>query len=674
MTATQLSRHQVVIVAAAFVVKLAVLTQLGDHPLLQPHGELDTAYYVSLSQRVASEGILAPIGAFFVSPLYVYFLAAVFAAGGSLFAAQLIQIALGAVAVAFVFATARHWFGERAASAAAGLAALTGIFTFNEILILQSALDPFLVASALYALTRTMADGRAGAFAATGASLALLALNRPNAVAFAVAAAAVVFVHQWRNRQVARGAFLVAGLLAVLAANAARNYAVSGDVVLIASHGGLNFYIGNHDQADGTYTPVPGITPSIAGQAGDSKRVAESSTGRELSPGEVSNYFMRRALDWIAEHPGDAVMLWIRKAAILFNRVDVPLNYSYAFYARESAVLRVLAVGPWLLLPLGLVGLVWPSLRTNTRGYWVWGMFVPVYGAAVVLFFVSDRYRMPLFVPLCATAGAVLVRFADGLWARRLRSGRARAIAPLARLGAAIVVTAIVVFWNLGLDSGLGGERTRRAVWLVEQRSFDEARRYFEQIAPDHSHPGVLRFRVAQALLDAGRPDQAVPLLTEALQIDGPRPAIRAALGEALAKTGRAGEASGHLLDAHDNGYDIGITADAALDFGTLALEQQALGDAIRWLQIAVQRAPDSAEANEKLGVAIFLNGDAATARPYLERACALAPGRASARLNLAAVYAELGRFPEARSQAMEALRLDPAEARAAALLKALPR
>ena len=535
---SQLKRHRIaLIVAAAFVVKLAVLVQLWNHPLLQPHGELDTAYYVTLSQRVASEGVLAPIGAFFVSPLYVYFLAGVFAAGGSLLAAQLIQIALGAVAVGLIFATTRHWFGERAAVAAAGLAMLTGIFTFNEVLILQSALDPFLVSCALYALTRTSVPGALGGWSACGAgvSLGLLVLNRPNAVVFAVVAAAVVLVRDWRDGRVKRGAVLVTALVAVLAANAARNYAVSGDVVLIASHGGLNLYIGNHDRADGTYTPVPGITPSIAGQAGDSTRVAESSTGRRLSPGEVSSYFAWRAFDWVTGHPADALRLWIRKIGILFNRVDVPLNYSYAFYAREAPLLRILAVGPWLLLPLGLVGLLWPTLRTNRQGYWVWAMFVPVYGAAVVLFFVTDRYRMPLLVPLCAAAGAALVRCFDLV--------RARQFSALLRPAGAIAVTSLVVFWNLGLDDGIGGEQTRQAVWLVEQGSVDEARRYVEQISHEHSHPGVLRFRVAQALLDAGRPHEATPLLFEAMTIDGPRPAIRLALGEALVRSGRAGEA-----------------------------------------------------------------------------------------------------------------------------------
>lgn len=696
------------IVTVALVVKLVVLLQLWNHPLLAPHGELDTAYYVALSERIATEGVLAPTGAFIVSPLYVYFLAAVFATGGTLLAAQLIPVGLGALAVGLLFATACHWFGRRAALAASGLAILTGFFTFSEVLILQSALDPFLVSCALYLLTRTMAGGGTWAFGAAGASLGLLALNRPNALVFAGAAAAAVFVVQWRQAaadqesrgtRVARAAILLASLLAVIAVNAARNYAVSGQAVVIASHGGLNLYIGNHDRADGTYTPVAGITPSIAGQDKDATRVAESAAGRTLTPAEVSNHFARRAIDWVTAHPTDALRLWMRKVGILLNRVNVPLNYSYAFYEREPAsFLRVLAVGPWLLVPFGLLGLCWPALRANHRGYWVWAMFVPVYGAAVVLFFVSDRYRMPLLVPLCATAGAALVRLFD--------LARARQFVALRIPAGAVAVLALVTFANLDLDPGLGGEQTRKAVWLVEQGSFDEARRYVEQISDQHSHPGVLRFRVGQALLDARRHDDAADFLAQALAIDGPRPAIRLALGDALVGAGRAAAAVAHLEAAYDSGYDnrvagpllvralvlagrpedavrrfsdmpesvVGNAAEVSLDFGTLALERGAPAEATPWLRLAVERTPERAEAHEKLGLAIFLQGDPRTALGHLERALRLDPARASVHLNLAALYAELGRFADARKQAAEALRLDPAESRASALLKALPK
>ncbi len=714
-------RRMAALVGLAFVVKLAVLLQLRGHPLLQPLGELDTAYYVDVASRIARERVFAPVGAPVVSPLYLYFLASVFAAGGSLLTAQLIQIVLGSAAVGFVFATARHWFGERAAVVAAGLAILTGPLTFNEVLILQSALDPFLVAGALCALTRATSGGVA-AHAAAGVALGLLSLNRPNAVIVAVAVAVILLAGRLRRhapaprgnreaepqagivesggqaaRAIVPAVVMTAALAGVLGANAARHYAATGDVVLIASHGGLNLYIGNHDRADGTYTPVPGISPSIAGQARDAAQVVEAAIGRVPTAGEVSDYFTGRAIEWITANPWDAGRLTLRKVAILLNRTDVPLNYSYAYYAREpGSILRALASGPWLLLPLGLAGLLWPALRERRAGYWVWASFVPVYGASVVVFFIADRYRMPLLVPLCAAAGAAGVRLFDLLRQRK-------AAALLAPAGALVVAT-LVVFADLRLDPGVSGEQTRRAVWLVERGRTDEARRYVESMSPSHTHPGVLRNRVGRALLDAGRHGDATEFFGLALAIDGPRPAIRLALGEALLKSGRPGEAASHLGAVVDESYDVeysgallvralvlagrpdaaiarlarlpdaaaGRGADGALDFGALALEHGAAAEAVRWLRLAAQRAPENAEAREQLGIALYLLGDALAAVPHLEASCRIEPARASAHLNLAAVYAELARHADARRHATEALRLDPSEARAAALLGAL--
>ena len=62
-------------------------------------------------------------------------------------------------------------------------AALTGLFTFNEILLLQSAVDPFLSALAIWTLARAFDRGRAVSFFGAGVSLGLLVVNRPNSLA-----------------------------------------------------------------------------------------------------------------------------------------------------------------------------------------------------------------------------------------------------------------------------------------------------------------------------------------------------------------------------------------------------------------------------------------------------------------------------------------------------------
>ena len=143
--------------------KLLVLLQLHGHPLLQPDAGLDTTAYVELAQRVVGGDPTLGPGLYFVSPLYIYFLAAGLALFDSFTAVRVLQIILGASAVACIFVTARIWFGERAGLIAGVLATLTGLFTFYEVLILQASIDAFLTAAALLALaqgTRAAAPSR----------------------------------------------------------------------------------------------------------------------------------------------------------------------------------------------------------------------------------------------------------------------------------------------------------------------------------------------------------------------------------------------------------------------------------------------------------------------------------------------------------------------------------
>ena len=108
------------------------------------------------------------------------------------------------------------------------------------------------------------------------------------------------------------------------------------------------------------------------------------------------------------------------------------------------------------------------------------------------------------------------------------------------------------------------------------------------------------------------------------LAVDGPQPAIRLAMGEALLKQGATADAIEHLRAAADAGFRVDVAgpllvralvlagrsheaasrlpaipdsaasgpsgADLALDLGTVALEQGAAYEAMRWMRIAVTR------------------------------------------------------------------------------------
>lgn len=361
------TRLALLALAAAFALKLAVMLQLSEHVLTQPDAGLDTTAYVALAERIVRGDVGLGPGLYFLSPLYAYFLAAVLAVRHSFLAVRLAQIVLGTGAVALIFVAADEWFGRRAAWLAAALATLTGLFTFYESLLLQTALDPFLTAAAMACLTLGLTRGDWRWYALAGLAFGVQACNRPN-VAFPALVIALLLAatRRWQAATV----FSI-GLASAMAPVTLRNIVVSGYwSPVTASHGGLNFYIGNNADADGTYRSVPGITPDIRGQQEDTRRVAERAAGHAIDDAGVSWFFYRLGWNWIRERPLAAGKLFARKLSLMLTAKYIWLNYSYAFFAHdERTLLRMLFVGPWLPIPLGLVGLVnAPPTATRSAG------------------------------------------------------------------------------------------------------------------------------------------------------------------------------------------------------------------------------------------------------------------------------------------------------------------
>ena len=231
----------------------------------------------------------------------MYFAGIAFAvSSNSVFFLQLLHIALGSLAVWLIADTAGRWFGARGAWIAGILAILTGYFTFNEILTLQSSLDTVLTALGFWLLTRAWSAlvrgrRRGWLFGAAGAVLALHVLNRPNVGLWLVTALAITLILRLSAK--GRGAgdpalALLAGACLVLAPVAIRNRVVSGHWALVSAQGGLNFYIGNHADATGTYQDVPGVTPNIVGQSDDMAHVASAALGRPVDASGASSVLL----------------------------------------------------------------------------------------------------------------------------------------------------------------------------------------------------------------------------------------------------------------------------------------------------------------------------------------------------------------------------------------------
>ena len=530
-------------IAAVFVLKLIVMLQLKDHVLTQPDAGLDTTAYVGLAERVLGGDVGLGPGLYFLSPLYIYFLSLLLGIWHSFTFVRFVQIVLGTVAVVCVFVTANEWSGRRAAWIAAALATLTGVFTFYESLILQTALDPFFTAAALACLTLALKRDERRWYALAGLAFGILVCNRPNV---ALPALAIALLLAATRRWHAAAAFSIAAALALVPVTL-RNIAVAGYwSPVTASHGGLNFYIGNNADADGSYRAVAGMTPDITGQREDTRRLAERAVGRPLDDAAVSSYFYGLGLRWIREQPLGAAALFARKIALVFSAKYLWLNYSYRFFAGdERTLLRAMVVGPWLLIPLGLVGCfgVLERISPATRSaFLIWASFIPIYAIAVAAFYVSDRYQLLILVPLCAGAGAALDALAAAAAERRWRS--------LLVPAAIVVVLLIAVNRPMAYDEGIGEERTRMAERLITLGRVEEAERWAARAAAANRHPGVVHFRLGQRLVVANQPDAAIAHFQQALAADPNQPVVEYALGETLLASGKASQAVPLLEEA----------------------------------------------------------------------------------------------------------------------------
>lgn len=700
-------RWLLALVAGVLVLKIALAVTLAGHPLLQPEGELDAGEYWRLATRVAGGDVWLTGTPFYLSPLYTYSLAlAQVLTGARVTGGLVLQALLGTIAVWLTARTAGMWAGDamrtRASLVAGAALGLTGIVALQEALILQSALDGVLMSACAYAFSRAMLQPSARRWVWCGVSLAALAANRPNAWLLAPIMLPAAWRFAYDSGSEARGTpwmgpvAFVAGALLVLTPFAVRTGVATGEWQLLPSHGGLNLYIGNHAAANGTYTVVDDIRPSIDGQREDTRRVAERATGRSLSNSEVSSYFVRRSLAWWRDTPTNAARLLAYKLWLTTHAWELPVNVSYAWFREQVLLLKLLPIGAWLLIPLGLAGSIagHMAIPQEKRDAWRWFRWLlPLYLLSVAVFFVVDRYRAPALI-LCAVSSGLLVCVRRPAGSSRVN----RSLLAAAGVGLATLVGGVI---PLPFHLGEGDADTRMALHAIESGKDDEARAWLSRAVARHQAPGLAWFRAGLAWQSRNQAADAERALREAHRLDPDVGDVAFALAELLLTQGK-GEEAVPLLERAEaaNVRPDRVRLDLALALwqagdrerartalagrvpaaGLPLLRARALasvearqGDLAEWLLTEHRRyAANDAEVAEKLGLVKAARGDSRSAAALFEEAATIDPARATARFNLAIARLQQGRRDEAIALLREALRIDPSYAQAAGALREL--
>lgn len=519
--------------AVAGAVRLLYGLSISEGALFD-HPQVDARLFWEEGVRLAAGGGADPV--YFKPPLLGWFLSVLagpFHAGPG--GARFALLLLSALAAPTASRLARPLLGGRGAVLAGLFAALYAPAIFYGAELLPGTLALLLNGGALLLLGSAGDRRRPALHGAAGVLIGLSALARPTVLLFLPAA---LLLHRDRRKAMAA---LAAGAAVALAPALLHN-ARGGDFVPVSSNGGINFYLGNHEGADGRSAAAPELPSEPEEAKRVARAIAEREEGRALRPSEVSSFWYRRSLSWMASDPGGAARLLARKLYFTLNDRDLSDNIEMKAVVETSLPLRWAPFSFGILFALALPGL--GILRKSRRGrellLYALALIIPS-----VLFFAVGRFRLPLLPFLAVAASAGLLRIVDAL-----RTDRRGALAPAGIALLALLFTRSALF---GVDEDrtwhyhylVGDALFRRGDAAGGLAAFEEAYRRNEDVPLTRNALGFLYAETGRNL------DEAEALVRGALPLDPARRRFYLdSLGWVLHRQGRPEEAAAALEEA----------------------------------------------------------------------------------------------------------------------------
>jgi tetratricopeptide (TPR) repeat protein len=402
----------VLVFLLAMSLRLIVLFQLQGAPLFRTP-QLDALEYFEWGSQL-SRGNLSWPAAPIHGPGYPLFLGAILALGKSLIAVGIVQAIIGSLSAVLVMGIGVRMFGGVAGLVAGLLHAIYAPLIFVDVSIIAEGLFTFLLTLGMWLTLKTMRGEFARpliSVAALGCVLGLAIIVRPTAAAvlplFALFSLRTIS-HRRATAWLLFAAAVALPVVPVLILNAI----TSPGLVAVQTSGGMNFYIGNSPQHDGTAWARPG-------GMWDELRGAAWRSGAQGAAAE-DRYYFRTTVNEIAAAPAAFVRLLGTKLVWLLQNEEVRDSHSFHFFAEMAPLLRWLPrFGVVFALAIAGAAAVWRGNRP--REYWLAAGYVLILGATVVGLVAGLRYRIPIMPALFLFAGAALSSAIASLRSRRSR-------------------------------------------------------------------------------------------------------------------------------------------------------------------------------------------------------------------------------------------------------------
>ena len=404
-------RYEVVYVSAglftlALVLRIIFAVQwqnmpYGDTPLL------DARAYDDWAQSI-TDGHLLRHQAFYQSPLYPYVLALFYKVfGHDLFGASLLNAVLDSFTAVTLSLVVRVQFGRMAQMITGVLAALYAPMIFYTAPVMKEPLALLLMSLFMLTSLHALTHNRPKAFILAGVMLGLAVLTRGNTLLLFPVVPIMAWV-RYRRAAIKSVLFFAGALLLTLLPATVHNAIVSYDFVPVTYADGFNLYIGHSPYANGTNAYPPEVSTDPVQEELNQGLIASRQVGHSLTPSHISAYWRTKAVSYALDNPWREAQLLGLKLFAFWNDADGFDNYDVRFIrAQFPSVLNLPLFGFGVVSALAAFGFV-ASWRTKRMELTFLGTAIGVYMLSVVLFYVTDRYRLPVVVFLFPLAGAAI--------------------------------------------------------------------------------------------------------------------------------------------------------------------------------------------------------------------------------------------------------------------------
>lgn len=532
---------------------------------------------------------------YYDSPLHAFFLASVYwFVGHSFLAVRLVQVALGTLNVLLLYRIALRLTDPLTARIAGLLAATYLPFLYYEGLLEKESVALFLLDASVLLMLGALTRPTWLAFWCAGTVLGLLGISRMNALLLLPLYVIAVWVQAGNRATRARAAgALCLGVVMVVAPVTIRNWLVCGEWIPITAAAGQVLYTANNPaNVTGELNPVPGVRATSLFERIDFHRLAEAETGRTMTPGEVTAYWMRKSLAFSLEHPGTQARMIGHRFLQFWNKEELADNHSFEQFKQFSWVLRAPLPAYWFVAPLALVGLAlaWPRRRPLALPY----VTVGGYLCSLLPFWISSRYRLPIV--------GLLILFAAMALAHALRLGLEPPVdAPARRRVLTLGLVGAALFCWLPLSRSDPATLERNLAYAYEQiGEFDRAIAIYERLRATEHNPENDLYR-ANVLGLAGRIDEARTLLANLAATGNPPEVRRRALmfqgdlARRLRRWDEAAQAFRSVLALEQTDYE------AWNELAKTLLAQKRLDEAEQALRASITYAPQDEWARQAL-------------------------------------------------------------------------